>query len=62
MNLKYCLAIIITLCIIHVTTGQDCSPKGMRRFDQQVARLMTIANSGRKFPESKGRELKGWCE
>jgi len=56
------LIVLLVVCAAQVANGQDCTPKGMRRFDSQVSRLMTIANSGRKFPENKGKDLKAWCD
>ena len=29
--------------------------------DGKVAKIMTIGNSGRKFPENKGKDLKKYC-
>ncbi|CAG2113704.1 unnamed protein product [Medioppia subpectinata] len=62
MFIKITLIVAVLLALWTIAYGQDCSPKGMKRFDITMARLVTIANSGRKFPEAKGTEMKKWCD
>ncbi len=41
---------------------QECSDSAARKIDGVMAKLLTIGNSGRRFPESKGEDLKTYCE
>ncbi|CAG2106143.1 unnamed protein product [Medioppia subpectinata] len=38
-----------------------CETGWLKRFDSNVARLLTVGNSGRKFPEQRGSELEKFC-
>jgi hypothetical protein len=60
----FLLTIITILIIILVQTSnqQQCTAGGLRKMDATVAKLITIGNSGRKFPENKGNDLKVFCE
>ncbi|XP_054155358.1 uncharacterized protein LOC128953859 [Oppia nitens] len=62
MSLNFAFSIIAILSCIHTAYGVDCNADGMRRFDQQVSQLISIANSGRKLPDNKGKDLKKWCD
>ncbi|XP_054155321.1 uncharacterized protein LOC128953825, partial [Oppia nitens] len=42
-------------------TKIECNSDGLRRFDTNVAKLMGLGNSGRKFPENND-ELKKFCD
>ncbi|CAG2108299.1 unnamed protein product [Medioppia subpectinata] len=46
MFLKITSIVAVLLALWTIAYGQDCSPKGMKRFDITMARLVTIANSG----------------
>ncbi|CAG2105648.1 unnamed protein product [Medioppia subpectinata] len=51
--------------IIDVLKGfpetNKCETGWLKRFDSNVARLLTVGNSGRKFPEQRGSELEKFC-
>lgn len=49
-------------CAEAADSPYQCDENGLRRFDANVARLVTIGNSGRKFPENKDKELKVFCK
>jgi len=53
---------LLTISFIKYSTQQECNSATARKIDEIMARLQTIGNSGRKFPESKGEELKKFCE
>ncbi|CAG2163586.1 unnamed protein product [Oppiella nova] len=36
--------------------------KDLQKFDANVAKLIAIGNSGRRFPESRGPELRKFCK
>ncbi len=48
--------------MIDKSSQQECSESATRKIDGVMAKLLTIGNSGRKFPESKGEKLKEYCE
>ncbi len=52
----------LTITLINKPIQQECSDSGARKIDGVMAKLLTIGNSGRKFPESKGEDLKIYCE
>ena len=52
------MLVIGLVASFRICAGQQCNDKGMRQFDANMARLLTIGNSGRKFPVSKGAPLK----
>ncbi|CAG2172557.1 unnamed protein product [Oppiella nova] len=52
----------IVCAVIGVSYAADCDVNEARRIDGAMARLLTIGNSGRSFPESKGDDLKQYCE
>ena len=54
----YVLAIILCSYV----RANDCNSAGLRKYDSNIAKLMTIGNSGRKFPENMGSEVKKYCE
>ncbi len=61
--LKYYLVIFILL-LVHVVlilSAELCAPGGLKKFDSNIAKLITIGNSGRRFPDSRGSELKKYC-
>ncbi|CAG2108300.1 unnamed protein product [Medioppia subpectinata] len=47
--------------LINYAHAQTCNAKTLRKVDLSVARIITIGNSGRQFPEQKGTELKKYC-
>ncbi|CAG2166862.1 unnamed protein product [Oppiella nova] len=61
--LSSCIILIIQNEHGHNAHGQknQCSANGMKRLDEIVAKFVTIGNSGRKFPESKGQVLQKYC-
>jgi hypothetical protein len=50
------------IILIDKSSQQECSDSVARKIDGVMAKLLTIGNSGRKFPESKGEDLKIYCE
>ena len=56
----FCFVLILNFNVKNVH-GQTCNAAGQRKMDGMVAKLITIGNSGRKFPEDKGKELKTYC-
>ena len=50
-----CLLVIIGSCI-----GQECDDKGLRKFDQTIAKTVTLGGTGRKFPTNKV-DFKKFC-
>jgi hypothetical protein len=59
------LLIIFTILItilVQTSNQQQCTAGGLKKMDATIAKLITIGNSGRKFPENKGNELKVYCE
>jgi hypothetical protein len=59
---KVYLFTILTIILIDKSSQQECSESATRKIDGVMAKLLTIGNSGRKFPESKGEKLKEYCE
>lgn len=59
---KLSLIILIIDILVQLTFEQQCTSGGQRKTDATVAKLITIGNSGRKFPESKGPDLKVYCD
>jgi hypothetical protein len=53
--------ILITI-LVQTSNQQQCTAGGLKKIDATIAKLITIGNSGRKFPENKGNELKVYCE
>ncbi|CAG2103781.1 unnamed protein product [Medioppia subpectinata] len=47
--------------LIRHSSQADCDVNESRKMDGAMARLLTIGNSGRHFPESKGHDLKQYC-
>ncbi|CAG2163585.1 unnamed protein product [Oppiella nova] len=43
-------------------SAELCAPGGLKKFDSNIAKLITIGNSGRRFPDSRGSELKNQNE
>ncbi|CAG2175465.1 unnamed protein product, partial [Oppiella nova] len=66
MKLALCLCVILILQneLGHKVDGQrnQCNASGLKRLDELVAKFVTIGNSGRKFPESKGQALQKYCD
>ncbi|CAG2106144.1 unnamed protein product [Medioppia subpectinata] len=58
---KLVLTLLTTTSIIYGLPGK-CEKGWLKRFDAKVARLITIGNSGRKFPERRGSDLKKYCD
>jgi hypothetical protein len=55
------ITILVTI-LVQTSNQQQCTAGGFRKMDATVAKLVTIGNSGRKFPENKGNDLKVYCE
>ncbi|CAG2103782.1 unnamed protein product [Medioppia subpectinata] len=53
--------ILASTFLINYAHAQTCNAKTLRKVDLSVARIITIGNSGRQFPEQKGTELKKYC-
>jgi hypothetical protein len=65
MASQFFLITIITIVItvlVQTSNQQQCTAGGLRKLDATTAKLITIGNSGRKFPENKGNDLKVFCE
>lgn len=60
--LKFSLIVVIINILVQESIGQQCTAGGERKMDATVAKLITIGNSGRKFPENKNEDLKTYCE
>jgi hypothetical protein len=52
----------LTITLIEKSMQQECSDSAARKIDGVMAKLLTIGNSGRRFPESKGEDLKIYCK
>lgn len=59
---KVFLFTFFMIILIDKSSQQECSDSVARKIDGVMAKLLTIGNSGRKFPESKGEDLKTYCE
>ncbi len=55
------IAIVITI-LVQTSNQQQCNAGGLRKLDATTAKLITIGNSGRKFPENKGNDLNVFCK
>ena len=55
------LLVFIMLTMSGMSSGQQCDAKHFREFDNNVAKLLTIGNSGRKFPENVD-QLPKYCK
>jgi hypothetical protein len=53
--------ILITI-LVQTSNQQQCTAGGLKKIDATIAKLITIGNSGRKFPENKGNDHKVYCE
>ncbi len=53
---------ILTTILVQTSNQQQCTAGGLRKVDATLAKLVTIGNSGRKFPENKENDLKVYCE
>ncbi len=53
--------ILITI-LVQTSNQQQCTARGLMKMDATIAKFVTIGNSGRKFPENKGKDLKVYCE
>ena len=66
MNLfNFTKVILIWISIYHcecVKSGWYCDDQEKRLYDESVARLIVIGNSGRNFPENDGQEIKMFCK
>ncbi|CAG2163587.1 unnamed protein product [Oppiella nova] len=58
---KLCVFMWYVLTSTSMSRAQVCSPGDLRKFDSNVAKLSMVGNSGRKFPENRGPELKKFC-
>ena len=64
LTLSFGLILVLQNKLGHNVLGQrsQCSFNDMKQFDELVAKFVTIGNSGRKFPESKGPDVEKYCE
>jgi len=54
--------LLVINILVQKSFQQQCDAGGIRKVDTTVAKLITIGNSGRNFPENKGKDLKKFCE
>lgn len=55
-------SLLLVVLGLSLTSGQlPCGPASDRRIDEITAKLLTIGNSGRKFPENK-EQLPKYCK
>lgn len=59
---KVFLFTFFIIILIDKSSQKECSDSVTRKIDGVMAKLLTIGNGGRKFPESKGENLKVYCE
>jgi len=60
--MRYSFILLVINILVQKSFQQQCDAGGMRKLDAIVAKLVTIGNSGRTFPENKGKDLKRFCE
>jgi len=56
------ITLLLMILIENSLQKEECTESNARKIDGIVAKLLTIGNSGRKFPESTGEDLKKYCE
>ena len=57
--------ILIWIVLYHCEcekTGWYCNDQERRLYDESVARLIVIGNSGRNFPENDGQDIVDFCK
>ena len=59
---KIIVFIYLSFNLINTSVGQQCDTSGLRRFDTNFAKLLTLGSSGRQFPENKQDQLKKYCK
>ena len=63
MTLKLLTLLVFVLANLwQLSSQQECDMNEARKIDSVMAKLLTIGNSGRQFPEAKGKPLKDYCE
>ena len=53
--------IVVVILPVSLVICDNCDDASARKLDNIVAKVVTLGNSGRKFPENKP-ELKKYCE
>jgi hypothetical protein len=61
MNI-FILLILLISSMVSISSQQKCDMNALRHIDNTVAKIITVGNSGRKFPEKKDNELKKYCK
>ena len=62
MHVNISIKLLVILQYVYTVLSIRCDKVGFKKYDENCAKLTTIGNSGRNFPESNGKELKRFCQ